>query len=88
MNAEKPPIRITKQRAQAFLDVFARGLEERIAEVKENYGVTLHLDGTTDFDPNEGTQLLEPGEIETLEEIVDATSRAIDTAAIFRRRYG
>jgi hypothetical protein len=88
MAAEKPPIRITKQRAQAFLEAADRGIDEQIASLKENFGVTLTRDGELTFNDNEEYTLLADGADEEIAERKDSIMRAIDTLAIFRRRYG
>lgn len=85
--AEKPPVRITKQRAQAFLDAADRGIDEQIADLKTMYGVTLRRDGSTEVD-QEQFELLAAGDEDNLAATIDSITRAIDTLAIFRRRYG
>jgi hypothetical protein len=87
MAAEKPPIRITKQRAQAFLKAADRGIDEWKAELKENYGVVFTRDGMIELD-EESFALLTAEEQGIVLEILDDLERAIDTLAIFRRRYG
>lgn len=85
-NAEKPPIRITKQRAQAFLEAADRGIDEQIADLKKDFGLVLHRDGRQEIDGE--FHLVEPGAEDLVPERVEQILRAIDTLAIFRRRYG
>lgn len=87
MGAEKPPVRITKQRAEAFLDAADRGIDEHIADLKNTYGVILKRDGTTSHD-EETYHLLAVGEEDNIAANIESIMRAIDTLAIFRRRYG
>lgn len=85
-NAEKPPVRITKQRAQAFLEAASRGIENQIDVLKEDTGVVVHWDGTVEID-EEFVGLLDATP-EDVAERAEKIVRAIDTLAIFRRRYG
>ena len=87
MTAEKPPIRITKQRAQAFLEAADVGIEEQIDSLAENHGIRLRRDGTIVPADQNDFELLEPGDKEDVQERIDSIMRAIDTLAIFRRRY-
>lgn len=87
--AEKPPIRITKQRAQAFLDAADRGIDEHIDDLKEAHGVRFTRDGKIEYPDRDGefTLITEEDQAD-IEERVEQIVRAIDTLAIFRRRYG
>lgn len=87
MTAEKPPVRITKQRAQAFLDAADRGIDEKVADLKKKYGLVLTRDGNVTHD-DENYGLLEAGAEDRAAQELDEIKRAIDTLAIFRRRYG
>ena len=88
MTAEKPPIRITKQRAQAFLEAADVGIDVQIDSLFENHGVKLRRDGTLDLEYGDDFTLLDPGDREDAQDRIDSIMRAIDTLAIFRRRYG
>jgi hypothetical protein len=88
MTAEKPPIRITKQRAQAFLEAADVGIDVQIDSLFENHGVKLRRDGTFDNDTGEDFELIAPDQAEDAQERINSILRAIDTLAIFRRRYG
>jgi hypothetical protein len=88
MAAEKPPVRITKQRAQAFLEAADVGIDTQIDSLYQNHGVKLRRDGTFDLEHGNGFELLDPGDQDDAQERVDSIMRAIDTLAIFRRRYG
>lgn len=87
MAAEVPPVRITKQRAQAFLDAAGRGLDEMMTDLEDQYGVTFHLDGTATFEEGK-FDLLDESEKRHIDEQIDKLTRVVDTLAIFRRRYG
>lgn len=88
MTAEKPPIRITKQRAQAFAEAADVGIQSQIDSLKQNHGVKLLRDGTLAEMTDEEFELLEPSDREEITERIESIVRAIDTLAIFRRRYG
>lgn len=86
MTAEKPPIRITKQRAQAFLEAADVGIDTQIDSLEQNHGVKMLRDGTVEL-PDD-FKLVDPGDADEILERTESIQRAIDTLAIFRRRYG
>lgn len=84
---EKPPIRITKQRAQALLMAAGRGYDEAVADLEDNYGIEFQQDGTIVQDSEKFTLLTDTEKDHVLGRI-EYLTRVLDTMAIFRRRYG
>ncbi len=87
MAAPKPPIRITKQRAEALLGAAGRGYDEAVSDLEDNYGVQFQQDGTLVHDDETFTLLTEEDQAYVMER-VEYLTRVRDTMAILRRRYG
>jgi hypothetical protein len=78
------PRRMTRERAVAFLDVFAVGLAEERASISEQFGVKFNDDGTLEVEDDD---LAEPGSLDGLTERLAPLTDALKAEQIFYRRY-
>lgn len=78
------PIRMTKRRAVALLELASRGLDEERASIEDTFGVEFRRDGGLDVtDPG----LLVQAEVDELNERVETLNEGRAAMRIFRRRY-
>jgi len=80
------PIRITKKRANALLEILSKGVEAERSSIEEAFGVKFEVDGTLvvsddDFD------LLDSGQKDEFISRLDKLSDANEASEIFYRRY-
>lgn len=78
------PVRLTRRRATALLEIYGRGLDEEQASIEDEFGVQFMRDGTLQID-DEG--LLEPGDLEALHGRLERLADARAAASIIYRRY-
>jgi hypothetical protein len=86
MATDGVPIRITKERGQAFVEAAEAGIQQWISEVRDNYGMTVTPNGTLEPDP-ESFALMAEGDQDTAMEIAEQIARARAALSIFCRRY-
>jgi len=79
-----PPIRLTRRRARALLELVGRGIDEEQASIEHDFGVHFMNDGTIEV---EAEDLLEPGELTALTARLDVLADALAASQIIRRRY-
>lgn len=78
------PIRLTRGRAAALLEMVSRGLDEEQASIEDEYRVSFLRDGTVQVDDAE---LAEPGSLDGLHDRLRVLLDARAAAEIIRRRY-
>lgn len=78
------PIRLTKRRAIALLELAGRGLDEEQASIEDDYGVAFNRDGTVDWVDEE---LITEDEMSALKERLATLDDGRAAMRIVRRRY-
>lgn len=81
-----PPVRLTKERASALLEILKLGFEAERASIEETYGVKFRHDGTIDIVDVEGL-LIDKSELEELTSRLGVMQLALEGEHIFHRRY-
>ncbi len=88
MSEQAPdPKRMTKERAQALIEIFELGYYAEQRSIEETFGVKFNKDGTIDPEEVELDELAEPGSLENLTERLSQLATALAAEQIFYRRY-